>query len=319
MKKILTLFFIICMFTSCNTQSKKMEKTKEDIISVLPLYIAQIQEDYPIKFEGDNFYFIYGLDFDKNNATDVAYRGILYSDKLKESGYTSGVEIGLTSLDVNDGDLTIIAQKYLRLMMQVEIDGTVEKKAKEIFGKKTNLYNDWSMTKEKYKNIKGMLGKTNVSYDEKNGAYSTVVNYFVDDLDKIDNEDTRKKTFKLAKFIYDDMNYRTALQIYVRDNKFFEDYNLVRESISPPFVEMEDIKKILEKIKNKEKINEEEKVKLCEVFYKGGLDFEKCHYKKYGVMFDRNFEFPITLEKIHYESEIKNNNAIYLNWRDGEK
>ena len=318
MKKILTLFFIICMFTSCNTQSKKIEKTKEDIISVLPLYIAQIQEDYPIKYEGDKFYFIYGLDYDKNNATDVAYRGIIYSDKLKEYGYTSGVEIGLSSLDVDGVDLSLIAQKYLGLMMQVEIDGTVEKKAKEIFGKKTNLYNDGSTTKHMYQNIMGNKFKS-LSFEEKSGYYSTVVNYFVDDLDKIDNEDTRKKTFELAKFIYDDMNYRTALQIYVRDNKFFEDYNLVRESISPPFVEMEDIKKIMEKIKNKEKINEEEKIKLCEVFYKGGLDFEKCHYKKYGVMFDRNFEFPITLEKIHYESEIKNNNAIYLNWRDGEK
>ena len=318
MKKILMLFVMICMFISCDTKTKKMEKTKEDIISILPLYIAQIQEEYPIKFEGDNFYFIYGLDYDKNNATDVVYRGIIYSDKLKESGYTSGVEIGLTSLDVDQGDLTIIAQKYLGLMMQVEIDGIVEKKAKELFGKKTNLYNDGSTTKHMYQNIMGNRLKP-LNFDDKLGYYSTIVNYFVDDLNKIDNEDIRKKTFELAKFIYDDMNYKTALQIYVRDDKFFEDYDLVRESISPPFLEMEDVKKILEKIKNKEKINENEKVRLCEVFYKGGLDFERCHYKKYGVMFDRNFEFPITLEKINYESEIKNNNAIYLNWRDGEK
>ena len=318
MKKILTLFFIICMFTSCNTQSKKIEKTKEDIISVLPLYIAQIQEDYPIKFEGDNFYFIYGLDFDKNNATDVAYRGILYSDKLKESGYTSGVEIGLTSLDINDGDLTIIAQKYLRLMMQVEIDGAVEKKAKEIFGKKTNLYNDGSTTKHMYQNIMGNKFKS-LSFEEKSGYYSTVVNYFVDDLDKIDNEDTRKKTFELAKFIYDDMNYLTALQIYVRDNKFFEDYNLIYESISPPFVEMEDIKKILEKIKNKEKINESEKVKLCEVFYKGSLDYEKCHLKFFKIPFYENEHIPFKVDNVTYEMEIKNNQEVYLKWRDGEK
>ncbi len=312
MKKILTLFFMICLLTSCKESQKKIEETKKYIVANLPRYIEDIKGDYPIKYEGDNFYFIYGLDYSNSNATDVRYRGIIYSDKLKEYGYTGGVEIGLSNLNVSPSDLNMIAQNYLNLMMQVEIDGIVEKKAKEIFDEKINLSNEWSVNKYKYKFIKDRIGKKELTYEDKNGAYATIVNYFVDNLNEIDNDDIKKKTFELAKFIYDDMNYVTSLQIYVRDNSFFENYNLVYQSISPPFRGGEDIKTILNKIQNKEKINEDEKIKLCEVFYKGGLDFDISPYRKCFIdLSEIKSNEELTLDKIDVTITIDNSRGEY--------
>ena len=302
MKKLVILMSILFFFVSCKgiqASKKKQEEVKREIIQRLPQIIKEVEEDYPIKYEEDNFYFIYGLNFDKNMATSIKYRGIIYSDKLKEYGYTGGVEIGLQSLEVDDSDMYTIANNYMGLLMQLEIDSMAENKAKDLFGTKVNLYNDGSATKQKYNKI---LSKTKVekSFQEKSGYYSTIVNYFVEDLDKLNNEEIKQKTFELAKFIYDEMNYTTALQVYVRDNKYFEDYDLVYYSIYKPFREREDIVKILEKIKNKEKIEESEREKLVGVFMRGGLDFDVLPYKTCIIYLNEIKERKeLTLDKIY--------------------
>ena len=92
-------------------------------------------------------------------------------------------------------------------------------------------------------------------------------------------------TYKLAKYIDEYMNYGTSLQIYVRDNSFFKNYELVYYSVYKPFREREDIKKILEKVKKQEELSEEEKVKLVRVFRKGDLDYRIENYTKLKIRF----------------------------------
>ena len=304
---------VICLFFLTNTiacqkissnDNKKSEVLKEDIVTALR------------NKTGDEFWFIYGLHKDGNISTNISYRGILYSNKLKELGATQGLEIGLESLDKNSVDLDVIVQNYNGLMRSLELNSIGEKKAKEIFGNKINLYNDWTMTTAQYNWIKERLWKKDLPYEEKNGARSTIVNYFVEDLDKLNNEEIKQKTFELAKFIYDEMNYKTGISVYVRDDKYFEDYNLVYYSIYKPFREREDIQKILGKIKKKEKITEKEKEELLRVFVKGSLDYENCHYKLFLISFDEKHEIPIEFKNISYESEIKNQQELFLKWRD---
>lgn len=152
MKKLLLLITLILIFISCDkSKSKKAEKIKEEIVSKLPVALEYLSEESLIKYGGEKFYFIYGFDYDGNPATNIRYRGILYSDKLAEYGYPGGLEIGLDDLELEEGDVYTMAGNYLGLLMSIEIDSIVENKAKEIFGKKTNLYNDGSMNK---KNIK---------------------------------------------------------------------------------------------------------------------------------------------------------------------
>ena len=238
------------------------------------------------KFPQDNFYFIQGLDYKFDLSTNIRYRGILYSDRLEKLDYPFGLEIALEG----GSDGSSYLENYEALFWQLEIDKPIEEKMKEIFGELSILNNNNSMTKAKYEHLKSIRGK-NIPFEEKNGALYTIVNVFVDRLEDIDKEEMKKKTYKFAKFLYDDINLVTYLQVYIRDNIFFEDYNLVAYQVYPPFREREDIKKILEKIKAKEKISKDEKIALVNVFYKGfnykmrntslNINFSRKELKKY--------------------------------------
>ena len=233
------------------------------------------------KFPQDNFYFIQGLDYKFDLSTNIRYRGILYSDRLEKLGYPFGLELALEG----GSDGSSYLENYEALFWQLEIDKPIEEKMKEIFGELSVLNNNNSMTKAKYEHLKSIRGK-NIPFEEKNGALYTIVNVFVDRLEDIDKEEMKKKTYKFAKFLYDDINLVTYLQVYIRDNTFFEDYNLVAYQVYPPFREREDIKKILEKIKAKEEIAKDEKIALVNVFYKN-FTFKKIPYLPIRIMFDK--------------------------------
>ena len=252
----------------------------------------------------DKFRFIYGLDEDRDRSTNIRYRGIVYSDYLERIEWPEGVEIALESYGISESNIDNILNKYKGLLMQIDIDGTGENKARELFGAKTNLYNDGMTTEYMYDVIVRKAGKE-VSWEKKVGYYYTVVNVFCDDLRKIDEEEYREKTYKLAKYIYEQMNYVTALQIFVRDNSYFKNYDLVYSNIYKPFRDREDIKKILEKVKKQEEISEEEKAKLVRVFRKGSLDYRSADFIDLYIAIDKKENFPIKKENIELSKYIE--------------
>ncbi len=291
-------------------ENANREKVKQEIINGLPEQIKYILSFDEIPYKEDKFYFIYGLDYEKDPATNIRYRGVIYSDRLKEYGYPEGLEVGLSKLEADRAVIYNIAGNYLGLLMQIEIDSMAEKKAIELFGAKTNLYNDGMTTDYMYNVIVNSAGKE-VSWEKKAGYYSTVVNVFCDDLGKIDEEEYRENTYKLAKYIYEQMNYVTALQIYVRDNSFFKNYELVYYSVYKPFREREDIKKILEKVKKQEELSEEEKVKLVRVFRKGSLDYRNADFIDLYIAIYQKENFPIKRENIELSKYIEKKNSVY--------
>ena len=252
----------------------------------------------------DKFRFIYGLDEDRDRSTNIRYRGIVYSDYLERIEWPEGVEIALESYGISESNIDNILNKYKGLLMQIDIDGTGENKARELFGAKTNLYNDGMTTEYMYDVIVRKAGKE-VSWEKKVGYYYTVVNVFCDDLRKIDEEEYREKTYKLAKYIFEQMNYRTSLQIFVRDNSYFKNYDLVYSNIYKPFRDREDIKKILEKVKKQEEISEEEKAKLVRVFRKGSLDYRSADFIDLYIAIDKKENFPIKKENIELSKYIE--------------
>ena len=215
------------------------------------------------KFPQDKFYFIQGLDYKFDLNTSIRYRGILYSDRLEKMGYPFGLELALEG----GSDGSEYLENYESLFLKIEVDKPIEKKMKEIFGEKSVLNNNQPLRIGGYRWILEHKGKK-VEFAEKSDAYSTIVNVFVDRLEDIDKEEMKQKTYKFARYLYDEMNILTYLQVYIRDNTFFENYNLVAYQVYPPFREREDIKKILEKIKSGKKITENEKIALTNVFYK---------------------------------------------------
>ena len=215
------------------------------------------------KFPQDKFYFIQGLDYKFDLNTSIRYRGILYSDRLEKLNYPFGLELALEG----GSDGSEYLENYESLFLKIQVDKPIEKKMKEIFGPKSILNNNFYPAKKGYY---GMLKKMwkKVPFEEKGRADYTVVNLFVDKLEDINKEEMKRKAYQFARFLQDDINLRTYLQIYIRDNSFFENYNLVAYQVYPPFRNREDIKIILNKIKNKEKISETEKIALTNVFYK---------------------------------------------------
>lgn len=226
----------------------------------------------------DNFYFIQGLDYKFDLSTNIRYRGILYSDRLEKLNYPFGLELALES----GSDGWEYLDNYEALFLKIEVDKPIEEKMKEVFGELSVLYNHYGVSINGYKEFLVDVGKA-LSFDKKGRADYTVVNVFVDRLEDIDKEEMKRKTYKFAKFLYDYMNLKTYLQVYIRDNTFFEDYNLVAYQVYPPFRKREDIKKILEKIKAKEKISKDEKIALVNVFYKN-IDFN-TRYQKFSLYF----------------------------------
>ena len=247
MKKILLCIscFLLLFFSIHGSKNKEV--------------IRIFEEAYP----QDNFYFIQGLDYEFNLNTNIRYRGILYSDRLEKLNYPFGLELALESSDDGWGYL----KDYEALFLKIEVDKPIEEKMKEIFGELSVLYNHYGVSINGYKEFLADVGK-NLPFDKKGRADYTIVNVFVDRLEDIDKEEMQKKTYEFARFLYDDMNLKTYLQVYIRDNTFFEDYSLVKYQIYPPFRKREDIKKILEKIKAKEEISKDEKITLVNVFYK---------------------------------------------------
>lgn len=215
------------------------------------------------KFPQDNFYFIQGLDYKFDITTNIRYRGILYSDRLEKLGYPFGLELALEG----NSDGYEYLESYEGLFLKLQVDKPIEDKMKEIFGEKSVLENNQPLRLGGYRWILKNKGKK-IPFKEKSDASYTVVNIFVDKLENINKEEMKRKTYQLAKFLYDEMNILTYLQVYIRDNSFFENYNLVAYQVYPPFRNREDIKIILNKIKNKEKISETEKITLVNVFYK---------------------------------------------------
>lgn len=238
------------------------------------------------KFPQDKFYFIQGLDYKFDLSTSIRYRGILYSNRLEKMGYPFGLELALEG----SSDGSEYLENYESLFLKIEVDKPIEKKMKEIFGKKSVLNNNYWVSPKGYKEMLEIIGKR-VPFEEKGGAYSTIVNVFVDRLEDINKEDMKQKTYKFARYLYDEINLTTYLQVYIRDNTFFENYNLAAYQVYPPFRERENIKKILEKIKSGKKITENEKITLTNVFYKNfafnmrntdiNINFKREPLKKY--------------------------------------
>ena len=233
------------------------------------------------KFPQDKFYFIQGLDYKFDLNTSIRYRGILYSDRLEKMSYPFGLELALEG----GSDGSEYLENYESLFLKIQVDKPIEKRMKEIFGEKSVLNNNQPLRIGGYRWILEHKGKK-VEFAEKSDAYSTIVNVFVDRLEDIDKEEYFKKTYEFGRFLYDEMNILTYLQVYIRDNTFFENYDLVVYQVYPPFRERENIKKILGKIKSGKKITEQEKIALTNVFYKN-ISF-KCSTVDFLLFFNKN-------------------------------
>lgn len=93
----------------------------------------------------DKFYFIRGLDRDRSLSTNIKYRGIVYSDKLKQAKSFSGIQIAIEDM----GDLwkyeDNFKKQYEGALAYPVATAPMKENAKKIFGNDIIVYVNFPM------------------------------------------------------------------------------------------------------------------------------------------------------------------------------
>ena len=258
----------------------------------------------------DEFYFVQGLDRERSLSTNIKYRGLLYSKKMKEAGVRDLLEIGLEDLD----NIRAPVSSYRGMFAEGQINTLFENEAKKFFGSKVLLQNTTigyfvEGSAEAYKKVftkksKNTKGKSiEEILKSKRGFHQTFVTVFVKDLKTLDKEEYKKKALDLANYMFDNLNVTTSLQIFIRDESYLEDYNKVIGTIVPGFEKAEEIKVILKKVKKNERISEEEKLKLLSVMYRYFRSDDEINMI---VWMRKKSDFP--LKVIYMETQVEKRN-----------
>ena len=250
----------------------------------------------------DEFYFIQGLDRERSLSTNIKYRGLLYSKKMKEAGVRGYIEIGIEDMD----NIMVHGSSYRSILASEEINKIFEKEAKKYFGDKVLLQNttDGFFDEEWNKEIVDRFYKK-IEFEKTYGFRQTLVTVFVKDLKNLDKEEYKKKALDLANHMFKNLNMKTSLQIFIRDESYLEDYDKVIGTIVPGFEKAEEIKVILKKVKKNERISEEEKLKLLSVMYRYFEDWND--FVNMLVWMREKKDFPL---KVIY-SETKDGETTY--------
>ena len=197
----ITAIFLI-LFTGCQSADNKK-------------VLSAIEEINP----NDNFYFIRGLERERSIATHIRYRGIVYSDKLKENKSISAIQIGLEDLDQLWKYVDDYERQYENALYFTEAVEPVRTKAREIFGDDIIIYNELNSW-----NVKGRVENFR---DLKNGIQfeghmqeQTVIDIFVDDISKINEDEFKKKSFEFYRYLYDVLKIESQMSINLRDRKY---------------------------------------------------------------------------------------------------
>ncbi len=241
--------------------------------------LKAFKEAYP----DENFYFIYGLDYKIDLSTSIRYRGIIYSDRLAAINYPGGLEVAFSDNINVYGEI----YSYEKIFKRLEMNEPIKEKIKELFGEKTTFQNNISFSDRGFESWKKYKWE-NLEDEEKFEAWNTIVNVFVDDINKIEEneEEYRKKVYELSKLIYNEMNIKTSLQVYFRDKSYFKNYEIVNNSVFKPFRKKEEVATILKKIKNNEEITGKEELILINNFYRSLPNYDNVKY--FTSQFKRN-------------------------------
>lgn len=251
MKKFFNMIFIIC-FMLLGSGFAKLHN--DEILEV-------IQKQIP----NDNFYFIRGLEREWGFNTNVRYRGIVYSDKLKEAKAFMGIQIALESLDSLYMWEDDFKDQYENALASPRLVKIVRENAKDILGEDIIVYVDLSnifLLKEAIEFVEQNIG--NFIPDDEVGP-PIYIDIFVDDIKKVNIDDYKKKLFELHQRLYFLYNINSRLYLDLQDKKYLT-YDIVKKGIFYIFKKDPKIKKYLKKYKKEKTLPPKEMGYLMDNF-----------------------------------------------------
>lgn len=268
MKKFFNMIFIIC-FMLLGSGFAKLHN--DEILEV-------IQKQIP----NDNFYFIRGLEREWGFNTNVRYRGIVYSDKLKEAKAFMGIQIALESLDSLYMWEDDFKDQYENALASPRLVKMVRENAKDILGEDIIVYVDLSnifLLKEAVEFVEENIG--NFIPDDEVGP-PVYIDIFVDDIKKVNIDEYKKKLFELHQRLYFLYNINSRLYLDLQDKKYLT-YDIVKKGIFYIFKKDPKIKKYLKKYKKEKTLPPKEMGYLMDNFagYFYGGDIPRIEFEMY--------------------------------------
>ena len=289
MKKIFSVVMLI--FTTLLTSGfTKMHN--DEVLEV-------IQRQVP----NDNFYFIRGLEREYGFNTNVRYRGIIYSDKLKEAKAFMGIQVALEDLDSLYMWEDDFKDQYENALASPRLTKIIRENAKKVFGDDIVVYVDLSnifLLKEAVEFVEQNIG--NFIPDDEVGP-PVYIDVFVDDITKVNIDEYKKKLFNLHQTLYKKYNINSDINMDLQDREHLN-YDIVKNHIFYIFKDEPQVKKYLKKYKKEKTLPPKEMGYLMSYFPRY-FDSNGLSCIKFQMRYDHMKEF----EKINVilPKEMRNN------------
>lgn len=286
MKKIILLLLLGITLVGCTSTNNK-------------LVLDSIKKQIP----NDNFYFIRGLERDRSLSTNIRYRGIVYSDKLREEKAFAGIQVALENMDELWKYEEDFVRQYENALAVPKAINPVRENAKKIFGDDIIVYVDLSdnfFLKEGVDFLEENMG--NFVEDEKFGARA-YIDIFVDDIRKVDIDEYKKKLFNLHEILYRKYNYDVDINMDLQDRKYLT-YEEIEKNIFYLYKDEPKVKVLLNELKERKKLSSKELGYLLDNFtrYFNSTEIPSIRFQIYRKYTKKYEEINVILPK-----ELRNN------------
>ena len=262
MKKILTVILLIFV-TLLTSGFTKIHNDK---------VLEVIQKQVP----NDKFYFIRGLEREHGFNTNVRYRGIIYSDKLKEAKAFMGIQVALEDLDSLYMWEDDFKDQYENALASPRLTKIIRENAKKVFGDDIVVYVDLSnifLLKEAVEFVEQNIGS--FIPDEEVGP-PVYIDVFVDDIKTVNIDEYKKKLFNLHQTLYKNYNINSNIDMNLRNRKYLT-YDIVKNHIFYIFKDEPQVKKYLKKYKKEKTLSPKEMGVLTDYFVSTSNNYDILH------------------------------------------
>ena len=228
MKKVILLLIVVFSLLGCTSTNNK-------------LVIDTLKKQIP----NDNFYFIRGIERERSLSTNIRYRGIVYSDKLKEAKSFSGIQVALEDMEELWKYEDDFVRQYENALAYPRAVAPIRENAKKIFGEDIVVYVDFPMIWD----LKGQADFIEENVGKKADEIANAMAYidvFVEDIREVDINEYKKKLFNLHEILYKKYNYDVDINMYLRDRKYLT-YEEIKSKIFYLFKDEVIIKNLLKK------------------------------------------------------------------------
>ena len=257
-----------------------------------------VLESLENRIPDDNFYFIRGIDRDRSLSTNIRYRGIVYSDKLKEEKSFAGIQIALENMDELWKYEDDFVRQYENALAYPRATRPIRENAKKIFGDDIVVYVDLSSSfflKEGVEFVEANIGH----YVEgtKFGAMA-YIDIFVEDIRKVDIDEYKKKLFNLHELLYRKYNYDVDINMYLRDRKYLT-YEEIEKNIFYLYKDEPKVKELLKRYKATGELSPKEIGYLTDYFVNPfrNYDLPKINLEMYSKYAKKYEEINVILPK----------------------